>query len=81
MVREAYGLTQSKWLTNNLLWTQLNAAGYHETQTTPGLWRHKWHPIQFVFIVEKFGVDYIGKQHADHLLSILNKHYEMSEDW
>ena len=26
-------------------------------------------------------VKYVGRQHADHLLGVLNEHYEMSEDW
>ena len=24
---------------------------------------------------------YIGKQHAEHLMSILKQHYDMEEDW
>ena len=59
----------------------MNAAGCHETSTTPGLWRHTWRPIQFVLIVDDFDVEYVGKQHDDHLLSVLNKFYKMSEDW
>ena len=31
--------------------------------------------------MDDFGVEYVGKRHADHLLSILSEHYEMSEDW
>lgn len=81
VVRGAYGLPQSGKIANDLLRKRLNAAGYHETSTTPGLWRHTWRPIQFVLIVDDFGVEYVGKQHADHLLSVLNKFYKMSEDW
>jgi hypothetical protein len=81
VVRGAYGLPQSGRLANDLLRKRLNAAGYHEAPTTPGLWRHVWRPIQFVLIVDDFGVEYVGKKHVDHLLSVLNQHYEMSEDW
>ena len=41
VVRGAYGLPQSGKLANDLLRTRLNAAGYFEAPTTPGLWRHK----------------------------------------
>jgi hypothetical protein len=81
VVRGAYGLPQSGRLANDLLRKRLNLAGYHEAATTPGLWRHVWRPIQFVLIVDDFGVEYVGKKHADHLLTILNEHYDMSEDW
>jgi len=81
VVRGAYGLPQSGKLANDLLRKRLNAAGYHEAATTPGLWRHVWRPVQFVLIVDDFGVEYVGRKHADHLLGVLNQHYEMSEDW
>ena len=81
VVRGAYGLPQSGKLANDLLRKRLNAAGYHETATTPGLWRHVWRPVQLVLIVDDFGVEYVGRKHADHLLGVLNQHYEMSEDW
>ena len=45
--------------------------GYYKPRTTPGLWRHKWRPIQFCLLVDDFGVEYMGKQHADHLAKIL----------
>ena len=81
VVRGAYGLPQSGKLANDLLRKRLNKAGYFEAPTTPGLWRHTWRPVQFVLIVDDFGVEYVGKQHADHLLAVLNEHYEMSTDW
>ena len=48
IVRGCYGLPQSVILTNNLLRTRLNKKGYFEATTTPGLWKQKWRPIQFV---------------------------------
>ena len=38
-------------------------------------------PIQFCFIVDNFGVEYVGKQHADHLATILKKYHNINEDW
>ncbi|KAL7539093.1 hypothetical protein ACHAWF_006293 [Thalassiosira exigua] len=81
LVLGAYGLLQSGRLTNDLLRQQLNATGYHEAPMTLGLWRYVWRPIQFFLIVDDFGVEYVGKKHADRLLSVLNQYYEMSEDW
>ena len=31
----------------------------------------KWRPIQFYLVVDDFGVEYVGKQHAEHLATIL----------
>ena len=35
---------------------------------------------RLVLIVDDFGVEYVGRKHADHLLAVLNQHYEISED-
>ena len=43
--RGCYGLPQSCKLAKYLLRTRLNKSGYFEAATTPGLWRHTWHPI------------------------------------
>ena len=60
---------------------RLEKEGYYESRTTPGLWRHKWRPIQFCLVVDAFGVEYVGKKHADHLATILKKYYNITEDW
>ena len=31
--------------------------------------------------MDDFGVKYVGKAHARHLISVLKEHYEFSEDW
>ena len=38
-------------------------------------------PIQFCLVIDDFGVEYIGKQHADHLAKILKKYHNITEDW
>ena len=48
---------------------------------TPGLWLHEWRPIQFFLVVDYFGVKYVGKEHAKHLVDTLEENYEISEDW
>lgn len=43
---------------------------------------HKWRPISFTLVVDDFGVKYVGKQHAQHLLKILQTNYEkLVVDW
>ena len=44
-------------------------------------WRHKWRPVQFFLIVDDFGIEYVGKKHADHLAKILKQYHNISEDW
>ena len=34
-----------------------------------------------MFIMDKFGVEYVGRKHAEHLASILKNYHEISEDW
>ena len=61
ILRICYGLPQSGRLSNDLLRTRLEKAGYYEAATTPGLWSHKWRPFQFGLLVENFGIEYVGK--------------------
>jgi hypothetical protein len=55
--RGCYGLPQAGILANDLLRSRLLAEGYYEADSTPGLWHHKWRPIQFCLIVDDFGVE------------------------
>jgi hypothetical protein len=81
-IRKAiYGLPQAGILANQLLRKRLAPAGYYEVAHTPGLWRHVSRPIQFSLVVDDFGVKYVGKEHADHLIKTLRQHYKLSEDW
>ena len=43
-----------------------------------GLWRHQWRPVVFTLIVDNFGVEYVGKRHADHLLNALREDYKVT---
>ena len=70
IVRGYYGLPQSGKLSNNLLGTRLNRAGYYEAATTSRLWKHTWNPIQFCLIVDDFGIEYVGEKHAHHLRQV-----------
>ena len=66
-----HGLPQSGMLANKQLRERLEKEGYYEARTTLGLWRHKWRPIQLCLVLDNFGVEYVGKQHSEHLATIL----------
>jgi hypothetical protein len=80
IVNGCYGLPQSGRLANDLLRERLAEEGYYEAET-PGLWTHTWRPIQFVLVVDDFFVEYVGKEHAEHLANVLKKYHTISEDW
>ena len=42
----------------------------------PGPWSHMWQSIQLALVVDDIAMKYIGQEHAEHLMSILKKHYE-----
>jgi hypothetical protein len=77
-----YGLPQAGALANALLKQRLELHGYFECIYTPGLWRHQTRPIMFALVVDDFGIQYTGKEHADHLLETLLRDYEaVMVDW
>ena len=81
-IRKAiYGLPQAGALANKLLKERLAPFGYYEVAHTPGLWRHVTRPVQFTLVVDDFGVKYVDKKNADHLIKILKKWYKIAEDW
>jgi hypothetical protein len=55
--------------------------GYYEVTHTPGLWKHISRAVQFTLVVDDFGIKYVGKEHADHLLNALQEHYTLDIDW
>ncbi len=76
-----YGLPQAGILAQELLEKQLHEHGYSQSKAAPGLWTHKTQPIMFTLVVNDFGVKYIRKEHAMHLISILKKILQNFEDW
>jgi hypothetical protein len=42
---------------------------------------NKTRPIYFSLVVDDFTVNYVGKQHADHLRNALLITYELTTDW
>jgi hypothetical protein len=76
-----YGLSQAGILANQLLARRLVIHGYYQTKFTPGLWRHVTRLIQFTLVVDEFGVQYVGAEHAHHLIAALETDYAVSKDW
>ena len=76
-----YGIPQADKIADNLLRKRLATKGYYEAATTPGLWLHKWRPIIFCLTADDFGIEYVGKQHTQYLLFILQEHYTVTTDW
>jgi hypothetical protein len=76
-----YGLPQAGILTNELLQRNLAKYGYRPTTHTRGLWTHDTHPISFSLVVDNFGVKYVGRKHAEHLMTCIKKYYNISSDW
>ena len=77
-----YGLPQASILAKEQLIDFLGSYGYAPVRHTLGLWCHTWRPLSFCLIVDDFGVKYISKEHADHLIQCLCNHYqEVDIDW
>ncbi|KAL7551824.1 hypothetical protein ACHAWF_015016 [Thalassiosira exigua] len=79
--RGMYGLPQAGILAQELLEKRLAKHGYHQSKITPGLWTHEWRPICFTLVVDDFGVKYVGREHAEHLVGVVKEHYDLTEDW
>jgi hypothetical protein len=81
MRRAVWGLPQAGILANKLLHQCLLPHGYYKCNNAPGLWKHKARPIAFMLVINDFGVKYVGKEHADHLIQCIKEIYELTEDW
>ncbi len=82
MRRAVWGLPQAGILANKRLRRKLALFGYYKCIKTPGLWYHVSRPILFTLIVDDFGVKYVGKEHADHLIASIRSTYKkLTEDW
>jgi len=76
-----YGLPQAGLLANNLLEQRLNKHGYFQSKLVPRLWKHTTRAISFTLVLDNFGVKYVRKEHAEHLMTVLQEHYQIKADW
>ena len=75
-----YGLLHAEIIVQQVLDKRLNKKRYKQSDIIPDFWTHEWLPIIFSICVDYFGVKYVGKQHADNLMSFLKEHYKISHD-
>ena len=69
-------------MANLQLREKLKPACFYEVAHMPGLWKYKRRSIQFFLIVDDFGVNYVGKEHMDYLITSLRKDYSrITVDW
>ena len=76
-----YGLPQAGILANDRLQAHLATHGYVAAKHTPGFFTHVDRPISFTLVVDDFGVKYVGKEHAQHLIGTLQSLYTVTIDW
>ena len=76
-----YGLPHAGILAQQLLEERLEQHGYRQSKITPGFWKHETRPIAFSLVVDDFGVRYVGEEHAQHLLSVIQQYYKCTADW
>jgi hypothetical protein len=76
-----HGLPQAGILANELLQRNLAKDGYRPIQHTHGLWKHDNRPVSFSLLVDDFGVKYVGRENAEHLMACIKNNYDISSDW
>ena len=69
------GLKQAGCIAKDRLKAHLNHFGFTPMPRTLALWKHDTKPILLSLVVEEFGVKYIRKENADHLIQALQKLY------
>jgi hypothetical protein len=62
-----YGMSKAGPLANDDLISHLTNDGNLPCEHTPRLFCHQTRPICFCLVVDNLGVQYIGREHAEHL--------------
>ena len=75
------GLKHAGCITNDRLKIHLAKFGHPPVARNPSLWKHATKDICFSLVVDNFGVKYVGKDTADHIIQALKKLYTISIDW
>ena len=76
-----YSIPQYEIISHDRLKNCLEKHGYQPVKFTPVLWTHKSRTISFTLIVDDFGIKYVGKQYAEHLIQSLHAFYKIIIDW
>ena len=75
------GLKQADRIANDRLKAHIAHFGFAPVTRTPKLWKYTTNPITFSLVVNNFGVKYVGKENADHLIQALQKLYNIPINW
>ena len=75
------GLKQAGLIANDRLTRHPAKFGYTSSTKTTALWSHATHNISFSLGVDDFGMKYVGKNNANHLIAALRELYTVSTDW
>ena len=75
-----YRLKESGKIANKDIVDYLSSFGYHESTITPGLFKHATRNISFTLVVDDFDMKWLSKEDPDHLLTALEKKYDMKVD-
>jgi hypothetical protein len=81
IVKGIYGLPEAGKLAQEKLYSHLSKHGYNVCSNTPGLIRHQTRPIMFTLVVDDFGIQYLHRDDAVSLITILEELYIMKVDW
>ena len=80
IIKDMPGIKKDGRIANDRLAAYLANFGYAPVSCTPSLWKHYTLDISFALVVDNFGIKYVGKQSADHLIQALLKLYTISID-
>ena len=74
-------LKETSRIANDRLKAHLVQFVFAPVPRTLALWKHDTKPIFFSLVNDDFGVKYIGKENANHLIQAQKKLYTISIDW
>ena len=74
-------MKQPEKVANDWLVQHLAKYGYAPCKRTPDIWQYATRPMVFALCVDDFGMKYVGKQHANHLMDALCARYKIKCDW
>jgi len=76
-----YGLPQAGRIANEHLQCLLLPHGYHPCPLTPSLWQYDTRDVCFTLVMDDFAICYTNRNDVMHLLTALQKQYQVTEDW
>ena len=77
--RGMYVLVQAGIIAHNALNTYIKPYSYATARIKQGLWMHKYRDINFTQVVDEFGINYMNKKDAYHLIASLQTRYEVTQ--